>query len=70
MNLRLLPGRRAAALAVGAVLAVTLTACQQYPAQDVTPPPSSFWPCPSGQHFTHLPTGKYGCLDDNGRWPG
>jgi hypothetical protein len=62
--------RRASVLAAAAVAAVTLSACQQYPAQDRTPPPSSFWPCPSGQHFTHLPTGKYGCLDDNGRWPG
>jgi hypothetical protein len=60
----------AVAFAAGMLLAVVFTVRQGYPAQELPSAPASFWPCPAGQHFTRLPNGKYGCLDNNGRWPG
>lgn len=46
-----------AALALAAFAIVTTAACQNPTEAPVPAPP----PCPSGQHWTGLPVGKYGC---------
>jgi MFS superfamily sulfate permease-like transporter len=60
-RLRRLP----AAIALAAVTAASAIACTPVTEATVPAPPS----CPSGQQWTALPSGHWGCAPDNGGKP-